>query len=144
MVGAAADTDSVAVDSVAVMALEGEAAGTALWEVAGTPLWEVVGVALSDSPDISTAAALLRQSVGRADFRIEILLVGEITAASATGVSMDAIVTFAIVGFAILMGTVSISASLALDIQIITPIITHTPITTTMGIQASNVRFRKS
>jgi hypothetical protein len=78
------------------------------------------------------------------DLRIEILLVGEITAASATGVSMDAIAIFTIVGFAILMGTFSTPASLTLDIQIITPIITHTRITTTMGIQASNVRFRKS
>ena len=101
-------------------------------------------VALSDSPDVSTAAALVRQSVGRVDFRLEALLVREITAASVTGVSMDAIATFGIVGFALLMGTFPISASLASDIQIITPITTHTHITTTMVIQTSNVRFRKS
>jgi hypothetical protein len=38
LVEAAADTDSVAAGSVADMALEGEVAGTALGEVVGTPL----------------------------------------------------------------------------------------------------------
>ena len=132
LAGDVADTDSVALDSMAVMALAGEVAGTPLWEVVGTPSAAVV--ALSDSPDVSTAATLVRQSVGREDFRLEVLLVGEITTASATGISVDAIATFAIVGFAILMGTFSLSASLALDIKIITHITTHTRITTTMGI----------
>ena len=127
----AADTDSVAVDSVADMALAGEVGGTSLWEVRGTP--SVAVVALSDSPDVSTAAALVQQSMGREDFRLEVLLVGEITNASVTGVCVDAIATFAIVGFAILMGTFSISASAALDIQSI-PTITHIRTTTTMGI----------
>ena len=133
----AADTDSVAVDSVADMALVEEAADTdsvAAGSVADMALeGEVVGVALSDSPDVSTAAALVRQSMGRVDFRLEVLLVGEITAASVTGASVDAIETFTIVGFAILMGTFSISAPPAMNIQII-PIITHIPTTTTMGI----------
>jgi hypothetical protein len=46
---------------------------------------------------------------------------------------VDAIATFAIVAFAILMGAFSISAAPALDIQI-TPTITHIRTTTTMGI----------
>ena len=50
-----------------------------------------------------------------------------------TGASVDAIETFTIVGFAILMGTFSISAPPAMNIQII-PTITHIPTTTTMGI----------
>jgi hypothetical protein len=132
MEGEAAVTDSVAVDSVAAMALAGE--------VAGTPLWEVAVVALSDSPDVSTAVALVRDSAGRGDFLPLDFLVGEITTASVTGVSMDATTTFAIVGFAILIGAFSISAA-ALDIQIIptiihiiTHIITHIRTTTTMGI----------
>jgi hypothetical protein len=58
------------------------------------------------------------------DFRLEVPLIGEITTASVTGVSVDPIATFAIFGFAILMGTFSISASAALDTQII-PTITH-------------------
>jgi hypothetical protein len=111
--------------------LAGQVVGTRLWEVVGTP--SVAIVALSDSPDVSTAAALVRQSVGRVDFRLEVLWVGEITAASVTVVFVDAIATFAIVDFAILMETFSIPASAALDIQII-PTITHIRTTTTMGI----------
>jgi hypothetical protein len=107
LAGDVADTDSVALDSMAVMALAGE--------VVDTPLWA-------------------QESVGRGDFRVEVLLVGEIARTSVTAVSVDAIGTFAIVGFTILMGTFSLSASLALDIKIITHITTHTRITTTMGI----------
>jgi hypothetical protein len=100
----------------------------------------VAVVALSDSPDVSMAVALVRDSAGRGDFLPLDFLVGEITTASVTGVSMDATTTFAtttfaIVGFAILMG-LSISAA-ALDIQIIPTIIhiiTHIRTTTTMGI----------
>jgi hypothetical protein len=109
MVGAAvtevAHTDSVALDSVAVMALAGEVEGTFLW---------------------------VHESAGRVDFRVEVLLVGEIARTSVTAVSVDAIATFATVGFAILMRTFSLSASLASDIQIITPTTTHTRIETRM------------
>ena len=76
----------------------------------------------------SLAAALVRDSRGREDF----LLVAEITAALVTVVSVDAIATFAIGAFAILMRAFSISASMGSDIQIITStttrITTHTPI----------------
>jgi hypothetical protein len=89
----------------------------------------VVVTHLVDSP----AAALVRDLAGRGDFLLVDLLVTEITAALVTVVSVDAIATFAIVAFAILMGTFSISASLALDIQI-TPTITHIRTTRTMGI----------
>ena len=79
---------------------------------------------LADSP----AAALVRDSAGRGDF----LLVAEITAALVTVASGDAIATFAVVVFAILMGTSSMSASMGSDIRTITStttrITTHTPI----------------
>ena len=55
----AADTDSVAVDWVADMDLEGE--------VVGTP--SVAVMALADSPEVSAAAALVRDSPGRVDLR---------------------------------------------------------------------------
>ena len=81
---------------------------------------------------------LLRDSAGRTDLRVEVFLVGEIAVASVIGVSVGEIAAFAIVGFAISKGTLSILASMALDIQIIinttTPITTHTRITTTMPI----------
>ena len=84
-------------------------------------------VVVTDSAD-SPAAALVRDSGGREDF----LLVAEITAALVTVVSVDAIATFAVVVFAILMGTSPISVSMGSDIQIITSITTrittHTPI----------------
>jgi len=84
-------------------------------------------VVVTDSAD-SRAAALVRDSGGREDF----LLVAEITAALVPVVSEDAIATFAVVVFAILMGTSSISASMGSDIPIITStttrITTHTPI----------------
>ena len=105
----------------------GEAAVTDLAE--GTLLSVVVtdSVVLTRLAD-SLAAALVRDSAGRGDF----LLVAAITAALVTVVSVDASATFAVVAFAILMGTSPISASMGSDIQIITStttrIITHTPI----------------
>jgi hypothetical protein len=80
---------------------------------------------LADSP----AVALARDSAGRGGFPLVDFLVAEITAALVTVVSVDVIATFAIVGFAISIGTFSISASLASDIQVITPITIDTPIT---------------
>jgi hypothetical protein len=89
-------------------------------EAEDTLLSVVVVTDLADSP----AAALVEDSGGREDF----LLVAEITAALVTVVSVDAIATFAVVVFAILMGTSSISASLGSDIRIITSTTTQTPI----------------
>jgi hypothetical protein len=84
-------------------------------------------VVITDSAD-SPAAALVRDSAGRGDF----LLVAEITAALVTVASVDGFATFAVVVFAILMGTSSISASMGSDIRVITStttrIITHIPI----------------
>ena len=75
-----------------------------------------------------TGRGLSPDSAGRGDLS----LVGEITAALVTVVSVDAIATFVVVVFAILMGTSSISVSMGSDIQIITStttrITTHTPI----------------
>ena len=93
-------------------------------EAEDTLLSVAVVTHLADSP----AAALVRDSAGRGDF----LLVAEITAALVTVASVDAIATFAVVVFAILMGTSSISASMGSDLRIITStttrITTHTPI----------------
>ena len=111
MVGEAAVTDSA--EEAAVTDLAGE--------VEDTLLSVVVVTHLADSP----AAAFVRDSAGRGDFLL-------ITAVLVTVVSVDAIATFAVVVFAILMGTSPISASMGSDIQIITStttrITTHTPI----------------
>ena len=63
-------------------------------------------------------------------------LAAEIMAALVTVVSVDASATFAVVAFAILMGTFSISVSMGSDIRIITRITIHTLIKTTMRIGA--------
>ena len=80
----------------------------------------------------SLAAALVRDSGERGDFLLVAFPVGEIKVVLATVVSVDASATFAVVAFAILMGTSPISASMGSDIQIITStttrITTHTPI----------------
>jgi len=110
----------------AVTDLAGEAEDTLLSVVVVTDSGVVTH--LADSP----AAALVRDSGGRGDF----FLVAEITAALATVVSVDASATFAVVAFAILMGTFSISVSMGSDIRIITRTTTritiHTLIKTTM------------
>ena len=103
----------------------GEAAVTDLaGEGEDTLLALAVVTHLADSP----AAALVVDLTRRGDF----LLVAEITAALVTVVSVDAIETFTVVAFVILMGTSSISASMGSDVQIITStttrITTHTPI----------------
>src|SRR5260370_17907980 len=111
----------------AVTDLEGEVEETLLSVVVVTD--SVVLTHLTDSPAV-------RDSAGRGDFLLVDSLVAEITAALVTVVSVDAIATFAVVAFAILMRTLSISASMGLDIRIITrtttPITIHTPIRTTM------------
>src|ERR1700675_4212981 len=98
------------VGEAAVPHLAGEAEDTLLSVVVVTD--SAVVTHLADSP----AAALVRDSAGRGDF----LLVAEITAVLVAVVSVDAIATFAVVVFAILMGTSSISASMGSDIRIIT------------------------
>ena len=122
----------------AVMA--GEAAVTDLAGEAVTLLSVVVTdsvvlTRLADSP----GAASVQDSGGRGDFLA--FPVAGIAAALVTAVSVDAIATFGTVAFAILMGTLSISASMGSDIRIITrtttPMTMHTPITTTMLIKAS-------
>jgi hypothetical protein len=87
----------------------------------------VVVTDLADSP----VAALVRDSAGRGDF----LLVAVIMTVLVTVVSEDAIATFAVVVFAILMGTSPILVSMGSDIQIITSITTHTLLVTTVHIK---------
>ena len=110
------------VGEAAVTDLAGEAEDTLLSVAVVTD--SAVVTHLADSP----AAALVRDSAGRGDF----LLVAEIAAALVTVASVDGSATFAVVVFAILMGTSSISASLGSDLRIITSITTrittHTPI----------------
>jgi hypothetical protein len=122
MVAEVGVTDSV-VEVLAVMDLVGEV---------------LVAMVLAHPAQVSAGAALVRDSAGRVDLRVEVFLVGQIAVASVIAVSVGEIAAFAIVGFAISKGTLSILASMALDIQIIinttTPITTHTRITTTMPI----------
>jgi hypothetical protein len=80
---------------------------------------------LAHPAQVSAGAALVRDSAGRVDLRVEAFLVGEIAVASVIGVSVGEIATFAIVGFAISKETLSILAFMALDIQIITNMATH-------------------
>jgi hypothetical protein len=117
---------------VAVTASAGEVAVTDLAEVLAVMV--LGAMALVPPGQVLAAAALVQDSAGRVDLRIEPFLVGEIAVASVIAVSVGGIAAFAIEGFAILMGTLPISASTALDIQIImdtiTPfIIIRTPIT---------------
>jgi hypothetical protein len=98
----------------------------------------LVGEVLAHPAQVSAGAVFVRDLAGRVDLRVEVFLVGEIVVASVIAVSAGEIAAFAIVGFVILKGTLSILASMALDIQITisttTPITTHTRITTTMPI----------
>jgi hypothetical protein len=80
---------------------------------------------LADPAQVSAGAALVRDSAGRVDLRVEAFLVGEIAVASVIGVSVGEIAAFAIVGFAISKETFSILAFMALDIQIITNMASH-------------------
>ena len=121
---------AVMVGQAAVTDLEGEVEDTLLSVVVVTD--SVVVTHLADSPAVLDSA-------GRGDFPLVDFLVAEITAALVTVVSVDAIATFGTVAFAILMGTLSISASMGSDIRIITRTTTYdyVPITTTMLIKAS-------
>jgi hypothetical protein len=109
----------------------GEAAGT---DLAGDardtrlPVVVVTHSAVNTHLAVSLAAASVGDSAGRKDF----LLASASTAALVTVVSVDAIATFAVVVFAILMKTSLIPASMGSDIRIIisttTRITTDTPI----------------
>jgi hypothetical protein len=130
--GAAVVGEAVMVGEAAVTDLEGEVEDTLLSVVVVTD--SVVVTHLADSPAVLDSA-------GRGDFPLADFLVAEITAALVTVVSVDAIATFGTVAFAILMGTLSISASMGSDIRITTrtttPMTMHIPITTTILIKAS-------
>ena len=138
MVGVAAVADlagEVADTLLSVVVVTDSAVVTDLAEEVGDTLLSVVAVTdsvvithLADSP----AAAVVRGSAERGDFLLVDFLVAEITAGSVIVVSMGEIGTFAVAGFAILMGTLSILASPTLDIQI-TPT-THIRTTTATGI----------
>src|ERR1700692_4958622 len=104
----------VVMDSVEVTHLAEEVGDTLLSVVVVTD--SVVITHLADSP----AAALVRDSAGRGDFLLVDFLVAEITATLVSVVSVDAIATFGTVAFAILTGTLSISASMGSDIRITT------------------------
>ncbi|MGA8482520.1 MAG: hypothetical protein WB696_31500 [Chthoniobacterales bacterium] len=100
---------------------------------------EVLAVMVLAHPgQVSAGAALVRDSAGRVDLWVEVFLVEQIAVASVIAVSVGEIAAFAIVGFAISKGTLSILVSMALDIQITTntttPITTHIRITTMMPI----------
>ena len=121
----------------------------AVTDLAGEVLAVMVlgAMALAPPAQVLATAALVQDSAGRMDFRIEAFLVGEIAVASVIAVSVDGITAFAIEGFAILMGTLPISTSTALDIQIImdtiTPfIIIHTLIT--IGLDKSKAGGRSA
>src|ERR1700726_850624 len=128
--GAAVVEAVVMVAGGAVTDLEGEVEDTLLSVVVVTD--SVVVTHLADSPAVLDSA-------GRGDFLVVDFLVAETTAALVTAVSVDAIATFGTVAFAILMGTLSISASMGSDIRIITRTTTHMtmPLTTTLLIKTS-------
>jgi len=98
----------------------------------------LVVMVLAHPGQVSAGAALVRDSAGRVDLRVEVFLVGQMAVASVIAVSVGEIAAFAIVGFAISKGTLSILAFTALDIQITTDtttrITTHIRITTMMPI----------
>jgi hypothetical protein len=104
-----------------------EAAVTDLAGEVGVTLLSVVEATVSAD---STAAALVRDSGERGDFLLVAFPVGEIKVVLATVVSVDASATFAGVAFARLMEAFSISASMGMDIRIITHTTTRITIRT--------------
>jgi hypothetical protein len=123
---------SAVMDSAAEVSVVTDSAGEVL------AVMVLVGEVLAHPAQGPAGAALVRDSAGRVDLRVGVFLVGQIAVASVIAVSVGEIAAFAIVGFAISKGTLSILASMALDIRITinttTPITTHTRITTTMRI----------
>src|ERR1700692_4379059 len=109
--GAAVVGAAVMVAGAAVTDLEGAVEGTLL---------SVVVVTDSGVFTHWAASPAVLDSAGRGDFLLVDFLVAEITAALVTVVSVDAIATFGTVAFAILTGTLSISASMGSDIRITT------------------------
>jgi hypothetical protein len=104
-----------------------EAAVTDLAGEVGVTLLSVVVATVSAD---STAAALVRDSGERGDFLMVAFPVAEIKVVLATVVSVDASATFAGVAFARLMEAFSISASMGMDIRIITHTTTRITIRT--------------
>jgi hypothetical protein len=104
-----------------------EAAATDLAGEGGVTLLSVVVATVSAD---STAAALVRDSGERGDFLLVAFPVGEIKIVLATVVSVDASATFAGVASARLMEAFSISASMGMDIRIITHTTTRITIRT--------------
>jgi hypothetical protein len=104
-----------------------EAAVTDLAGEVGVTLLSVVVATVSAD---STAAALVRDSGERGDFLLVALPVAEIKVVLATVVSVDASATFAGVAFACLMEAFSISASMGMDIRIMTHTTTRITIRT--------------
>jgi hypothetical protein len=74
--------------------------------------------------------------------RVDLFLFGEITVALVTVASVDAIATFVVVVFTILVGTSSISASMGSDIRIITSTTTHITIHTPISNYGAHQRVR--
>jgi len=96
---------------------------------------ELLGVMVLAHPaQVSVGAALVRDSAGRVDLRVEVFLVEQIAVASVIAVFVGEIETFAVAGFVILIRTWSILASMASDIQITTNTTTHIGMTTMMPI----------
>jgi hypothetical protein len=104
-----------------------EAAVTDLAGEVGVTLLSVVVATVSAD---STAAALVRDSGERGDFLMVAFPVAEIKVVLATVVSVDASATFAGVAFARFDGGFSISASMGMDIRIITRTTTNITIRT--------------
>ncbi len=109
-----------------------EAAVTDLAGEVGVTLLSVVVATVSAD---STAAALVRDSGERGDFLLVAFPVAEIKVVLATVVSVDASATFAGVAFARLMEAFSISASMGMDIRIITHTTTRITIRTLLELR---------
>jgi hypothetical protein len=93
----------------------------AVTDLAGEVVVTLLSVVVATDSADSTAAALVRDSGQRGDFLLVAFLVAEITVVFlATVVFVDASATFAVVAFAFLVETFSISASVGMDIRIIT------------------------
>jgi hypothetical protein len=103
--------------------MEADLAGAleaAVTDLAGEVVVTLLSVVVTTDSADSTAAALVRDSGQRGDFLLVVFLVAEITVVLVTVVSVDGSATLAVVVFARLMEIFSISASMGMDIRIIT------------------------
>jgi hypothetical protein len=103
--------------------MEADLAGAleaAVTDLAGEVVVTLLSVVVATDSADSTAAALVRDSGQRGDFLLVVFLVAEITVVLVTVVSVDGSATLAVVVFARLMEIFSISASMGMDIRIIT------------------------